>query len=107
MKNSDRPKRSVFLEAAKLQAQRNKDGDLPVDGDTRSNRWACLNIEKVCGEWGHGVKGLNSDDSVNAKEFFADHFEPRYHLRSNWWPDENHNEERILALLLCAEMLRR
>lgn len=44
--------------------------------------------------------------STAETKVLAAYFEPEYHHYSYWWPIAGHREERILALLLCAEMTR-
>jgi hypothetical protein len=110
MKRSKQAKRAVFLAAAEIQALRFKNGSKrPEDTEHRSNAWSCLNIKEVCGIYGRDY-GFNEEDCDKAEEFYREYFEPKvipYGCGGGWWPVEDHNEERILALLLCAEMLRR
>jgi hypothetical protein len=96
-----KPLHSVFLRAAELQLA-NKEG-----ADNRST--SCYSCDNI----GHALIEAKLDNrfcGTVEHEFFAAWFRPG-HLCCGWWPslaDDSHDHEsRILALLLCAEMLKR
>lgn len=102
-----RPLRSVFLLAAEL--QHGEDTIWINNTSCYSSTYACNNV-KISHRY---IRGYDVENSVDIKYFqnsvdikyFQKYFKP-VNSGSVWWQD-NENEARILALLLCAEMLRR
>lgn len=103
------PLRSVFLLAAELQHAKMED-----------------NADNICSYWNPGYLLCASDyscDNVSEaaktirgtydgidREYYTRYFKPELNYYMAWWPLKNgkwDHESRILALLLCAEMLRR
>jgi hypothetical protein len=100
MARKSRPLRSVFLVAAEKQYRSKIEDGCSWD----HTAYSCDNINYAANEigkpWHH-----NEETAMYRK-----YFEPReYHFA--WWPELRNgkwdHESRILALLLCAEMLRR
>jgi len=97
-----KPLRSVFLRAAKLQFK--SMDEYKRLGYSHESRFACDNISDVAGHW--------SDAESNMfYSYFGTNKRTYGTLGLAWWPRKKNkewdHESRILALLLCAEMLRR
>jgi len=83
------------------------------------NLWELTNTEKIshfaCINIRHALSEAGIEQVIHLEEYeeyFARYFKPdKIEETSAWWPklanDERDYESRILALLLCAEMLRR
>lgn len=99
-----KPSRAVFLLAAEIQLANMQGAD---SNDT--SHYACDNIGHARIKMGMGHHFCGTIDH----EFFADRFKPEKREGGwfGWWEDlpygRHDHESRILALLLCAEMLRR
>lgn len=98
MKNSHKKaKRSNFLFAAEMvhHAHEFDEWDKITDGERTvyCSKWCC-----------NALKSLHADHEL---DLFAAYFFPgEIQFGGGWW-DSNECEARLLALLLCAEMLRR
>lgn len=96
-----KPSPAIFLRAAELQFANMK------EVHDNASQYACDNI-------GYALIEAELDTKFNCTvehDFFAAQFKLEAHLFDGWWPplaDGSHDHEsRILALLLCAEMLKR
>ena len=93
------PKRSTFLKAAELQLK----FCAVHPGD--ASMWACINIEKVTGNWDLN-RYVMPRECKAALKYFEKYFKPKdKNKNGSWWGGVEDNEARTLALLLCAEML--
>jgi hypothetical protein len=120
MKNSqETPRRSVFLLAAKLQFIASV--EKPSDANNYSN-YACDNLAEAAHTLNLPPYG-ETPECLMFETYFKPENLPKYQLY--WWPPKRwyksrrprttrdiypcqwDHESRILALLLCAEMLRR
>jgi hypothetical protein len=101
MKNSHKKaKRSNFLLAAEMVFLGHTVYDfaeIEVNGRTlQCQLWCCINLESVAGTY------YSSD-----MDLFKECFDPGVRAVSGGWWQRRECEARVLALLLCAEMLRR
>lgn len=97
-----KPKRSVFLLAAEIQHSLRKGGFKPKNGLSQPSKFACLNIAAARIELGLQDGVLHTPEALMLQELFKPSLCSTY---EGWWG--NNNEPRILALLLCAEILRK
>lgn len=100
MNKRTKPLRSVFLDAA----QRQFDSYRRYRGNSNSE-YSCHNITYA--RLSLSLKRY----SVSELMMYQKYFEPKGKEYQGWWPllknGKWDNESRILALLLCAEILRR
>ena len=101
MKNSHKKaKRSNLLLVAEMVQLGHAHGEWHTiavnDRNVQCSKWCCNALESLMGtKYSHEA------------ELLRDHFDPGYIVEGGGWWNRNESEPRLLALLLCAEMLRR
>lgn len=104
--------RRAFLLAAEYQFLKMEDEKLNNDDSFYSK--TCEFSRYSCDNLGSALISLGLDDryiSTPEHDFYQSKIMPDNQGAFGWWPYQNDgkwdHESRILALLLCAEMLRR
>lgn len=110
MKNStEQATHSAFLRAAELQ-HRSMTDDHPDFRFEKGRNCGDGFSYYACDNIGYAVGDGCYEKNTPEQRFFKEYFEQDDTIIFCWWPElENGNwdhESRILALLLCAEMLR-
>lgn len=106
MKSSKNPLRSNFMLAAEMMFCHGAKVDFDAIPSAWPSRYCCDNINKVGEENGRPYN--TSPEFFFFEKIFKKDAAPD--CWGGWWPDAENgqvDEPRVLALLLCAEMLRR